>query len=187
MNCSNLSPSHGQQFSIKCSNMDCSSTGYSCSGTACSSKGLQGHKSHHETCPSMGSSLQTSLPRSCSGPGFPWVHSLKQAPALACGFSKGCRWFCVSHDRPWAVVLQLQQEKLSSSHFTSMLLCPRTSFFFFKYAIIVLCDALSLGQEQVGHGTSWHWLWHIWGRLLAASYKSQPCSPHHQNLATQMQ
>lgn len=132
MNCSNLSPSHGQQFSIKCSNMDCSSTGYSCSGTACSSKGLQGHKSHHETCPSMGSSLQTSLPRSCSGPGFPWVHSLKQAPALACGFSKGCRWFCVSHDRPWAVVLQLQQEKLSSSHFTSMLLCPRTSFFLFK-------------------------------------------------------
>jgi len=36
---------------------------------------------------------------------------------------------------------------------------------------------LSLGQWQVCLGASWHWLCWTWGKLLAASHRSQPCIP----------
>lgn len=87
MNFSSASPSHQQQFSTNCSNMDHFSTGCSPLGTGCSNMSPPwSHKSFQETCSSMGFLPMRSQPPLRHLPALAW------APPGAPGGSLHSHW-----------------------------------------------------------------------------------------------
>jgi len=106
MNCSDVGPSHGQQFFINCSSVCPSHEVQSFRNRLLQHGSLQGHKSCQQTCSSMCSSVSMGpqvLPGACSRVGLPTGSEppLGISTCSSVGPSTACRWLSA---QLWTVV-----------------------------------------------------------------------------------
>jgi len=196
INCSSVCPLQGH----KSCQQTCSSVGFSLS----LSLSPRVHRSCQEPAPAQAShgvtdsyghppALAWCPPWAAGGYllhcGPPWAG--RGTACLTMVFSTGCMGISAPAPGapphpPSALTLVSAELILTQSHSSLQLqmpLCIWRRFIFFPFLTMVsrrcyhVTDRLGLGQQRVCLGTSWHWLYGTWGKLLAASQKSHPCSP----------
>jgi len=81
------------------------------------------------------------------------------------------------------VSFTLSQSSLSTAVLPQFFSSP--SLLCYHRGAATVVDWLGLGQQRVHLRAGWQWLYQSWGKLLAASHRSNHYSPHYQNLAMQ--
>lgn len=116
-------------------------------------------------------------------PGACGAQELQGLSCLTMGCSRDCRGISVPvPGAPPAPPLTLVSLGLflSCSHPSLWLKCSFTPYPFlicYPRGSATVSAGLSLGQQWVRLGPSWHWICQKWGKLLASSHGSCSCSP----------